>query len=381
LEDLLVLSEKGNLRLMQQRQIVEVAKRNKSVEEWGYFPSPSIVAEKYGSIDNVAIEVEQPLWTAGKIDSNIQVAKSQVLLESARLQEVKLSLYLQIVELYSDFLTAKGQLSASSRYRKRLISLKETMARRARAGYSAQVDKSLVEARLSQIDSARINVVSIMARSQQSLSRLVGIDLSTKTLSNLLFPEMAITETFDTLLSETLASNPTLHRIEKDLELARSETIRTKNSVWPTFYVKAQHLLGSAYGDDEGDTRLVFGFNVALGAGLSIKDRILAAKENELLVRRDRKAQVSEIREALQQEWLKYHSSIRLKSKLTEHVSVQERLFNSYRRMFLAGKRSWLDLLNVMREQHEIERSFVNASISLKAAAYKIHTYSIGGRL
>ena len=57
---------------------------------------------------------------------------------------------------------------------------------------------------------------------------------------------------------------------------------------------------------------------------------------------------------------------------LRQNRLVQEQTAQSYNRMFLAGKRSWLDVLNMVREQSSIERDLADAEVQLLVADFRL---------
>ena len=72
---------------------------------------------------------------------------------------------------------------------------------------------------------------------------------------------------------------------------------------------------------------------------------------------------------ALTDSWL---SAGRVTTELRNSLNFQRETVESYRRMFLAGKRSWLDLLNVTRELATIERDLGDAEVQLALTAYRL---------
>jgi adhesin transport system outer membrane protein len=62
----------------------------------------------------------------------------------------------------------------------------------------------------------------------------------------------------------------------------------------------------------------------------------------------------------------------RLVESLRLNLMLQEETFGSYNRLFLAGKRSWLDVLNVVREVTENERALADAEVQYLVSSYRL---------
>ena len=120
------------------------------------------------------------------------------------------------------------------------------------------------------------------------------------------------------------------------------------------------------------DTRVFVGVNYAFGAGLSTFDRARSAQALVGAASSQRDAYRADLASQITADLENWRALRSLVSQLRTSSELQRQTFESYHRMFLAGKRSWLDLLNVTREQTDIERSLADAEVQFMIAAYRL---------
>ena len=65
-------------------------------------------------------------------------------------------------------------------------------------------------------------------------------------------------------------------------------------------------------------------------------------------------------------------AAARLVDSLRANLLIQDQTFESYNRLFLAGKRSWFDVLNVVREVTENERALADAEVQYLLSDYRL---------
>jgi adhesin transport system outer membrane protein len=57
---------------------------------------------------------------------------------------------------------------------------------------------------------------------------------------------------------------------------------------------------------------------------------------------------------------------------MSETIHSAQAVFDSYTRLFIAGKRQWLDLVNSSRELTQYKTSLADLESSLQASAYQL---------
>ncbi len=165
---------------------------------------------------------------------------------------------------------------------------------------------------------------------------------------------------------------PSIARAELDVRLAQVEIRQLGAARYPTLSVRAERqntpLARSA---DEG-TRILFSVNYAPGAGLAsyalTSAAVRRAGASALAVDGARR----ELADRVESAWLEQQSAqTRLPSLALARRNSAEVLASS-QRLFATGRRSWLDLLNAVRELIQAEQAESDTQAGAVGARYRL---------
>src|SRR5690606_13338835 len=142
---------------------------------------------------------------------------------------------------------------------------------------------------------------------------------------------------------------------------ADAQLKQARTQMMPSFFASYEYQHGQVDGAREPGSRVFFGVEQSFGAGLSslsgVRSAVAgreAANEAYQAARRDIAAQAAADAQG-------YIAALRRSEEGALNLAGVERVSESYKRMFLAGKRSWLDLLNMVRERTDVARTLVVA--------------------
>ncbi len=352
---------------------------------WQFFPSPYVQLQQVGNNDPAlgvydrmyTVGIQQPVWTGGRLTSTFAIAKSQARSAELSVAEAKYNLALQVLTVYQAFKQSQLRVTAQLEGNRRLEEFVEMIKRRVLNGVSAQADLSLVESRLSQGVSDLSILKSMKSTSLAKLGQLVGkpvnaddIDITTGTSS--LPPKFNPDE-----LRSIVKKHPTMLRYDAEVDVATQQLELQKSSLWPSLSVKAEYQNGLFTQDPVKEAaRVYLNISYTPGAGLStysdiksVRERVSGQKEISEVARRDLLTQIaSDYNDCVS-------SFVRLKVA-THIVSSSRDVLESYKRMFIAGKRSWLDVLNALRELTQTEQQMADAESLFVASEYRLRLYA-----
>jgi adhesin transport system outer membrane protein len=149
-----------------------------------------------------------------------------------------------------------------------------------------------------------------------------------------------------------LQSHPTLKKKQAQIDIAGAEKHSADAAVMPNVSLRAEHLRGSLYENDpvNNDTLVYVAVSFNPGAGLSSLSNIESAKYKVLQAQDELLVAEQELRNGLVADYTDYLSaSMRIES-MQRTIASSRKVLESYKRLFLAGKRQWLDLVNASRE-------------------------------
>jgi adhesin transport system outer membrane protein len=227
---------------------------------------------------------------------------------------------------------------------------------------------------------AENNIVSLTARQNAALaglSELLGQPLSAQ---DIVLPVMAKLpqpygpDAVQDPVEQSISYSPVLKRARGDVDVANIDKTRALNAIKPTVYAKFEQRIDDGRYDTSAfpRSRVLFGLQYSFGSGLSSLSRVSAARAQAEGAQLSLDAAQEDVRASVRSDVETREAAVRLMESLRANLLIQEQTFDSYNRLFLAGKRSWFDLLNVVREVTENERALADAEVQYLLSDYRL---------
>lgn len=344
-----------------------------------YFPTPSIQLLQDKGESTTVLTLQQPLWAGGRLDAGLEAAQSRENATRVSVGDTQYTLALRVTAAWAAWVQARGRGEALDKGVALLNIYAESVSRRIQGGASGQVDRELVAARLAQtqgdLAAARSAERSALARLAQMIGQplraqdLVAADATTGgdiPLSGL-----------DTLVAQAFTHSAALKRLEADIETARHETQQRRAALWPTLALRAQHQRGnaSATSATANDSRIMLVLEYAPGAGLSAGANIYAAEARIIGLRENLDAARRDLTETITIDYEDHLASSDRKRHLQRTLKASAEVLASYDRLFVAGKRNWLDVINAARELIQAQTSLADVEAQLVAARARLRLH------
>jgi len=334
---------------------------------WQRFPTVSLetgVFEEDNYVPRTSAVMEQPLWTGGRISASIDRAdhKQRAALEGYR--ESQLEIALGVNTFYIDFQRLSRRLVVvedSVSQHRRMV---ETMERRVAQEVSPLSDLELARSRLLQVEQQLSLTESQKNSALQRLRELLG-NASYTPGTNLVLPAAWPGMPLETLLAASLEYSPRRQRLLAETSAADADSRIIIAGTLPQ--LSGQYSYNELYG---------YRFGVVLKAqadsGLS---RFAAADAARL--RRDASgmqvgAVERDIRDQITADHIEYrYASQRIGNAEASAQSTQN-VTDSYMRQFISGRRSWLDVMNAVRESTSSRLDAIDAAASASSALNRL---------
>jgi outer membrane protein, adhesin transport system len=358
--------------------------------KWQYYPSLSVQTERSANQSNQAIgagsttlRLQQNLWTGGRIESGVKNAQFRQQSTENALHETRVNIALRTIEAWQGLLAALGRQQAINKLLTQLDRLNGMMTRRVEQQISPAIDMQLLRARLAQAQSEHLNAKTAAEAARQRLVQWVGsealsslppLDLTQADMQDVLpsFPSDVAQR-----LEMAVIRSPSLLRYEADTNTAREEIQLKQAEQWPNVYARLdrQYTGNGIFGGKTADTTLYLGLQYTTGAGLTLRSQIEAAQAKFQSLDSDRETLRRQIKENHENEWRDYQAT-RARIDYAQLVqSSNEALFDSYTRLFVAGRRSWLELLNALREQNVADQALTDLLSQQQATHFRLRLY------
>jgi adhesin transport system outer membrane protein len=334
----------------------EVAAKGHTVEAAQAQRYPSLSASVAGNDNNtqpVTLRARQPLWAFGRIDSHIAHAQADQGAEEADLLRVKRQLIDQTASAYAKVRSAQARLAVARDNVAVLEDLQQQIQRREQGQLASKADVRMALARLTQ---ARAQLARTTAEVELAQTDLLAL---TQT------PVSAAPEVADTLTQQPAqASLDDLQALAKErsadlilkrrrIALAEVDVERERTSAMPTVYLQADNYLNQpAYGNRSKVVGVVLEGSLD-GLGFAARGRAQAATARLRAAHQDLEATRSELMRTVRNLVSSRDLQRGLMDAQDQSVADLDELLASYRRQYVAGSKSWLDLLNMQRELTE----------------------------
>lgn len=366
-----------NPRIRSQSAAATAAGFDVAAARWQFFPSPAVQVETSGQDRQLIASVSQPIYSFGRLEADLKAAKSRASLANVRVEEAQYVLSFRVLDLFGQMLSTSRSLEVFRQDLSRLGALEEMIGRRVTAGVSASVDLNLV---LTRIRQSQNNIVSLTARQNAALaglSELLGAPLTMQDIVLPTTPAQTLSDDPSVAqdpVEQSLSYSPVLKRARGDVEVANIDSIRALNAIKPTLYGKFEQRFDDGRYDTSSfpASRVLFGLQYSFGSGLSSLSRVDAAKAQAEGAKLSLEAVREDVRASVRTDLETRDAASQLVEALRLNLMLQEETFGSYNRLFLAGKRSWLDVLNVVREVTENERALADAEVQYLLSDYRL---------
>jgi adhesin transport system outer membrane protein len=170
-----------------------------------------------------------------------------------------------------------------------------------------------------------------------------------------------------------MAYSPTLRRINFDALAANADISTRRAAYMPQLALRVESSYGSV-----SDNRAMLVLLAQPGAGLSAQSGVDAALARRDAVRQTAEAAQRDVREHITLDWNNW-AAARLRLSNAEHASsTSTEVFESYVRQYAASRKTWLDVLNAVREATQAELAMEDAKSQTQAAVLRLKV-QIGG--
>ena len=356
---------------------------------WQFYPTPSVTAETasasatdrlYQGDNRVAtIRLQQSLWTGGRLGAGLNKAEAGVSVSQAALEDVRQQLGLRVVQAYGDWYSAHLKALAIEKSQETHLRLREQVKRRIGEGASSESDLTLAVVRLESIvaDAAA-------ARTQRDISlarlgQLLGRAVDGASLLGSPAEPRDLRGATQALLDQALAINPAMQKAQAQAKVQEAVIDERRADYSPEVYARVERQYGNYnFPDARTENRLFIGLSTRFGAGVSLGANVEAARTQHQAALAEVEVQSRGVTEQVLSDHalaLSSHSRVAsIKASLRAATEVSE----SYDRQFLAGRKSWLDVMNAARELAQTETQLADLRSTQVVVTWRLDIYTRG---
>ncbi len=312
--------------------------------------------------------VQQPLWSGGRIGAAIDRAQAAQAVTEASTLETGESIAIQVVNAYYEAQSGRRRMVALDEGNTLLIDLVNSIQRRVDQEVSPVADLTLVQSRQADIQRQYQVAQATYYSARETYRQLTG--LFQEELDEIPpYPGEAAHPQFTDAVQEAAQCNPLLKRLAAEVDLADAAVEVAKKELYPQ--VSAQFSQNEITG-----TRFGLVVRSQLSNGLSQFRLIDASQARRLQASTNIQTAARETRVRLTNDILLNYSTREQIPIVRKAVEASSELTESYRRQFVAGRRSWLDVVNAVREEISADLNLADAEVSAMATGARILIYT-----
>lgn len=371
LSEVVTLALRNHPQIRAEKEELEAAQQDLGSARWARFPTFGVDGRHTeNSSKTSSLRVEQPLWSGGRISGQIALAHAGVSLRQSHVEAAQLSITEEVMKTYFDVLRLERKRRVAMDNEDEHILLVQTMRNRVSAAVSPQADLILVESRLSQAVTTRLQVQRELHVARDRLNELTGSHLGSL--------QLVAPEDFDNQLrlSEwqqlVMQYSPERRNVIAEIDQSRSQRKLARAQSLPTVVLGHEERLADL--DYSGQERGVnyIAVNMQLGAGLSSVSAVRAAARREQAARQRLLAREIQVRNQVQNVWAEIEALQNQLPSVIDSTRGASQIVESYLRQFQVGKKSWLDVLNVQREKAQAFYSLADTELGLTSAKFRL---------
>lgn len=334
---------------------------------WQRFPSLSVegllLDQSTNKLQAQAV-VDQPLWTAGRISGSIDRASARENASLAAYDEAVLAVALSTSQAFFDVYRLRERAKIISVSLQQHNSMVETMQRRVEQQVSPSSDLDLARARALQIEQESFQ---LQAQERSALSRLrewVG-DAVFDVSGELSFPAGWPHFEDSDVLNMAIDYSPQLRRLSFESDSAKADVQIAKSVTLPQ--LSAQYSYSEALGNR-------FGLVLKLQSegGLSKFSEAEATRIRAQSAQLQHEVAARQLRDQLFSALREYDSFTRRMVNSASASESTKLVMESYMRQFTSGRRTWLDVMNAVRESTAAETDALDVRVGGEASLVRI---------
>ena len=366
-----------------QRALVEAAQAGVGGAKWQFFPTPSVAVETVRANESdrlfqgdnrvSTLRLQQPVWTGGRLTAGLEKAEANLTASEIALEETRQQLALRVVQSYGDWLGAHLKVLASEKSLASHQRLRDQVTRRIAEGASAESDLTLAVARYEGLSA---DVTAGAAQRDIALARLgqlLGRPVEGAVLAATPSAPRALGGSPQVLLEQALATNPALEKARAQSRVQAAVIDERRADLTPEVYVRLERQVGNYnFSNGPPENRLFVGLNTRFGAGLSSLTGIETARAQHQSALAEVDVQSRAVSEQVLADYALAATAASRLQALRAALEASRQVAESYDRQFLAGRKSWLDVMNAARELAQAETQLADLQSTQVVVSWRL---------
>ena len=306
--------------------------------------------------------IDQPLWTGGRISSNINAATARALAVQYDLEDTQQTILIKVTNAFCNMIKFQEKLLSASESVVEHQRLLELIERRAMGEISPENEVTLARARLAQSKSDQLQYELSYKNAKADLEQLTGVKVESlikPAPTNLMLDKNST----PLLIERAINYSPTLKKLEAQRVAAEADKETKKSILWPQLSARYSHNWeagGSGTYSVPSDTAFL-ALTFQPGNGLSSLSTINQAEAMISSAESNRENALKDISDRIRLAINDLSSSGNEVEVFNDLVVSSAEVYESSLRQFTLGKKTWPEVLNAWRENIQAKYSLTDS--------------------
>ena len=350
-----------------------------------FYPTPSVLLERvnsgvgdavYGQQGTARIfRLQQPLWSGGRLSAGLDKANALADAAKRSLEETRQQLALKAVQAWADWHLAQLRLKVQQQSVQAHERLMQMVRRRVDEGASAPSELSLTQARMDQAQAQQQSYAAQEAVARVRLTQLIGRSVSVLDKAEVVHAPQICAEA--DLQDQVLQASAALQKVRAQQQAQLHEILERKGDLMPEVYLRLERSdsPGSFGAGSITNHRVYVGLNSRLGAGLSNLTVLQGLEKRRDALAAEYEATERNVWESVQTEHAQWRALQMRLPQLRSAAIASQQTMQAWDRQFLAGKRSWIEVMNAAREEAQAQIDVADATAGEIGAQWRLAIY------
>ena len=306
--------------------------------------------------------IDQPLWTGGRISSNINAATARALAVQYDLEDTQQTILIKVTNAFCNMIKFQEKLLSASESVVEHQRLLELIERRAMGEISPENEVTLARARLAQSKSDQLQYELSYKNAKADLEQLTGVKVESlikPAPTNLMLDKNST----PLLIDRAINYSPTLKKLEAQRVAAEADKETKKSILWPQLSARYSHNWEAGGSDTysvPSDTAFL-ALTFQPGNGLSSLSTINQAEAMIGSAESNRENASKDISDRIRLAVNDLSSSGNEVEVFNDLVVSSAEVYESSLRQFTLGKKTWPEVLNAWRENIQAKYSLTDS--------------------
>ena len=344
--------------------LVRATEQDVRAAKWLRAPSASVSAATRGTTLNPQLQVFQPLWAGGRIGASIDRAEAVRSASQAEVGVTAFDILTRVSRAYYGVvrgIRVGAILDQSLAEHQRLV---ESMERRVEQEVSPRSDLDLARSRAAQVRQELSLVTAQRYAALQQLRELVG-DPNYEVDPLPEYNKAVHHPASEGLVDAALTCDPSIRRLQAETQVADADRKLARAAIFPQVGVQYTHdrFQGSGLGiavqaNTNGGLSPVAAANAAAARTNAARFRVTVAER--------------ETREAVVLDIVENTAAAAQVESSRDAAASSSNVTDSFMRQFITGRRTWLDVMNAVRESNAARIALANAELSAMSSSARL---------